>query len=351
MKPMLRAATFAAAALVATTSVAETRLIANEPGPNRGVRAKAVEYFGQLVAERSKGDLVIDQNWGGALFKAPAALENIGQGVADLGLVIGAYAPSEMPALAMGDMPLTRSDPWVAMMAMAELFSTNDAVKARLEEMNIVYLGHYSTSDAQLACKGPGVATAEDIAGKKMRRAGVYGDILGNLGANLVDLSIYKAYQGMETGLIDCSITYAYFAVATKMHELIDTLTPMEFSTAASLGVFMNKYTWDSLSAEQQAVLTGVREDVINYYAEKLIAADAAAMKTMAGGEKPVQILAFSAAEKAKLEDAAGTVFTKWKKNASAVGYDADALLAEYKGLLAKYNNIRDTQGYPWARK
>lgn len=351
MKKTIIAAVVSAIAFASAPASAEVRLIANEPGPNKGVRAKSVEYFADLIEERSNGDLVIDQNWGGALFKAPAALPSISAGISDIGLIIGAYAPSEFPALALGDLPMAGTDAWISMQAMNELFSTNEQIQARLDDMGIVYLGPYATSQAQMGCRGEGMTSVESIKGTKMRYAGaVLGEMFSNLGGNMVDISIYKAFQGMETGLIDCTITYAYFAVATKLDELIDSLTPMEFSNAASLGTFMNKYSYDSLSPEHQEIIQGVRLDVINYYSENILLADVAAMEKMTSGDDPIIVHQLSAEDIAMMQEAAIPVFAKWKSNAEAKGYDADALLEEYKGLLLKWTEVRDTQGYPWTR-
>ena len=62
----------AAMSVLATASYAETTLIHGEAGPNRGARAVALQWFADQVGERSDGDIKIDIQWGGALFKAKA---------------------------------------------------------------------------------------------------------------------------------------------------------------------------------------------------------------------------------------------------------------------------------------
>ena len=56
------------------------------------------------------------------------------------------------------------------------------------------------------------------------------------------------------------------------------------------------------------------------------------------------------ATDDARILEAAQPVITQWKASATAKGFDAEALLAEYKRLLDKWAKIRDTQGYPWER-
>jgi len=73
-----------------------------------------------------------------------------------------------------------------------------------------VYLGSYSTSAVQLICKGEPVLSVDDLKGKKIRGIGVYGKVFKELGANLVSMSYYKAYQALDTGLLDCTQGYSY---------------------------------------------------------------------------------------------------------------------------------------------
>ena len=337
-------------ALSAAAAQAEIKLIANEPGPNRGVRAKAVEYIAEQIGERTGGAVTVEQNWGGALFKANTALTSITNGVADLGLIIGSYHQSEFPELAMGDLPFENADPWVMMMAMADMFTNNAQIQSRLEELNLVYVAPFATSQGMLGCKGPSIQKVEDFKGVKTRYAGAFGEIFSNLGGNMVDMSIYEAFQGMETGLLECTLNYPYFAVATKMDDLLTSITKMNFSGSSSLGTFMNKDTFDSLSAEQQAAVKGLRDDVVNFYSERLFVADDKAWVTMIE-EKKIPVYELSAEDYAKMDEAAKPMMDKWKANATDKGFDADALLAEMQATIAKYNEIKATQGYPWTRK
>lgn len=351
MKFTLRAALAAASVSVcALTAQAQTVLIANEPGPNRGVRAKAVEYIAEQVAARTNGEVTVDQNWGGALFKSNAALSSISNGVADMGMIIGAYFASEFPELAMGDLLLDEADAWVMMKAMNEVFTTNEALKQRLEDMNLVYIAPFATSQPQLACKGKDLKTVDDIRGTKIRFASTVGQMLTNLGGNMVEMPIYDSFQGLETGLLDCTTSYAYYTVASKMDELITSITLLRFSNVTSLATFMNKFSYDSLSEEQQAAITGMSDDIINYYAEILQGADDAAMKKMQD-ERGIPVHDFSAEDYVKMNEATESTLAAWKKDMAGVGADADGLLAEYKAAIAKWTEIRDTQGYPWAPK
>jgi TRAP-type transport system periplasmic protein len=343
----LAAATVSVLALAAS---AETTLIANEPGPNRGVRAKAVTFIGEQIEERTGGEVKVEQNWGGALFKTNAALQSIGLGVADMGVIIGAYSASEFPELQMAGLQLKPAHPWVMMQAMYELFTTNEALQARLDEMNLVYISTYSLTPGILACSGDGIRTLADTAGKKIAHTGSSTDIFGELGGNLVSMPIYEVYQGMETGLVECSVSYAYYTVASKLNELIDTVTDMHFSSLASLGTFINKDTFEALSPEHQEIIKQVGRDTIDFYGENLAAADIKAMETLTTGEDAVEIVELPDADYARISELFQPSIDNWKSDAAGVGTDGDALMAELFMLIDKWTAVMEAEGLPWER-
>ena len=217
-----------AAALAATTSVfaltaqANTVLIANDPGPNRGVRADAVNHLSEQIAELTGGAVTVEYSWGGALFGSNAALESIGIGVADIGLIVGPYTQSELPELNVGGLPLIEASPWVMMSAMHELFTTNETILQRLEERNLVFINFYALPTALLGCNAGQISSVADVQGVKVSRTNSTSDLFEPLGANMVNMPIYNVYQSMQTGLIDCTVTYGYFARATRLDELLD---------------------------------------------------------------------------------------------------------------------------------
>lgn len=340
----------ASVSVLALAANAETTLIANEPGPNRGVRAKAVSYIAEQIEERTGGEVKVEQNWGGALFKTSAALQSLGLGVADMGVIIGAYSASEFPELQMAGLQLKPAHPWVMMQAMYELFTTNEALQARFDEMNIEYISTYSLTPGILACSGEGIRTLADTAGKKIAHTGSSTDIFGELGGNLVSMPIYEVYQGMETGLVECSVTYAYYAVATKLNELVGTVTDMRFSSLASLATFMNKDTFDALSPEQQKIVKQVGIDVMDFYGENLAAADIKAMEALATGDHAADMVELPEADYARIEELFKPSIENWKSDASGVGADGDALMAELFQLIDKWTAVMEAEGLPWER-
>lgn len=348
MRFLKTVAAVAAFAGFAAQAQAQTVLLHGEAGPNRGARAAALQWYADQVAERSAGDLTIDIQWGGALFKANAALSGIKDGVADMGSMIAVYFPQEMAAYGVADLPLSNPDAWVAMRATDDFMRNNAAVTADLATKNLVYIGTWTTSQVGIGCKGAAVRTVEDVKGLKVRGVGAYGKVFGEMGANMVRMSIYDAYQGLDTGLLDCSQGYSYVSAALKHYEVMDSYTILNWGQIGGLGIFMNKDSYDALSPAQQEVLMQTGSDMADDFGQKITAANAKAFDLMK--ENNVEIIELSEADRAQLVTEGKAFVKQWSENASKAGLPGEEMLAEYQALLAKWTEVRDTQGYPWAQ-
>lgn len=329
-------------------ATAETTLIHGEAGPNRGARAAALQWFADQVTERSGGETKIDIQWGGALFKSNAAVQSISDGVADMGTVIAVYYPQEMVAYGIADLPVNNPDAWVGMRATDELMRGSDAIKANLDDKGLVYVGTFTTSAVNIGCKDAAIRTAEDVKGLKVRGVGAYGKVFGEMGANMVRMSIYDAYQGLDTGLIDCSQGYSYAVSALKQAEVMDSYTLLNWGQVGGVGIFMNADAYGDLSAEQQALVDQVGADMADEFGRTITTANEKAIVSMK--EAGVEIITLPDAERAKLVSMGEPFLNKWVEGADSVGLPGQALLDEYLGLIAKYSAERDSKGYPWAR-
>ncbi len=345
----LRASTAAALCLAAATvASAETTLILGEAGPNRGARAAALQSFADDVTARTDGEVKIDIQWGGALFKANAAAQSVSDGVADLGTVIAVYFPQEMLSYGFADLPMLNDDAWVGMRATDELMRSSDTITASLADQNLVYIGTFTTSAVNIACKDAAIRTVEDISGLKVRGVGAYGDTFRDFGANMVPMPIYDAYQGLDTGLLDCSQGYSYAVTALKQQEVMTSYTLLNWGQVGALGVFMNKDAYDALDPETQTALGEAGVAMADKLGELITAANDAAVQTMK--DAGIEVIDLPAAERDKLVQQGQQYIDVWVERANAAGLDGGALLEQFQALLEKYAAERDSQGYPWAR-
>jgi TRAP-type C4-dicarboxylate transport system substrate-binding protein len=337
--------------LSACSAGADTVLTFGEPGPNRGARANATKWFAEQVEKRSDGDLKIKIMWGGALFKANASRQSIAAGVVDMGTIIPDYFLKEMVAFSLTNLPFENLDPWVGLKANFD-HMTLPEVTDNLAKQNLVFVSSYMLSNVIMLCTGEPVHSLDDIKGKKVRGVGTFGKIFGELGANLVSMNIYKAYQGLDNGLIDCSLGYMNASLALKQHEVADSLTKLNWGIYTGLGIFINQDALNRLSPFQKKILNEVGADFINYLGQNVLASDQSAEQRFTQGidGRKLQIISLSPSESAKLYTASQFHITKWENEAQKSGFDGKAMVVNYKNSLNKYSQERDVKGYPWAR-
>lgn len=340
--------TCAAIALVCGTftSAHAMTLIYGEAGPNRGVRAEATQWFIDQVAEQTDGALTIDVNWGGALFSEKAAVQSIRDGVADMGSVIGVYFPQDMITYGIADLPIPNPDPWVGMKATDRIMRENEQIRENLANQNLVYIGTYTTSAVQVGCKGATIETLDDVRGLRIRGVGAYGRVFNDLGATPVDMSVYEAYQGLETGLIDCTQTYPYLVEALRFDEVFDSYTALDYGQIGALGIMMNKDSFDMLPPEQQEALMTAGEGLADEFGRILTDANARSVQILEDQGTPV--FSISDEDRARMAAEGEKYIDEWIGRADSAGLDGQGLVDRYTALVAEYTALRDEQGYPW---
>lgn len=322
-----------------------------EFGPNRGARAAALKWLADELGKRSGGTLAVEFHWGGALLKARGVLKGIGDGVADMGSIIAAYTPKEMQLYGIGDLPIDNSDVWVGMRAIYDLATGNAELAKAFDARGVVYVTNYSTGPVQLICKKP-VRTLADLRGVKLRGTGPYGKTFADLGAIVQRMPQPKVYQALDSGLLDCNQNYFYSIKAYRQYEVAQYVTELDWGQNMGFGIVMNKATFNGLSDDQKRAVREAGSAFIDYFARGIVTANARDRQAMVDGieGKAITLLSLSAEEKSKLLAAGQKYVNKWVETAKKNGSPGDAILADYRRLIAKYAKERDAMGYPWTR-
>ena len=67
--------------------------------------------------------------------------------------------------------------------------------------------------------------------------------------------------------------------------------------------------------------------------------------------EQGVEVISLPEEDRAQLVEAGQKFLDEWQQTADSAGLPGEQLLEEYKGLIAKYTEQRDANGYPWEAK
>jgi TRAP-type C4-dicarboxylate transport system substrate-binding protein len=204
-KPLIAAT--AIALMTAGTASAETVIRYAEYGPDRGVRAEAIKYFAEQIAERSGGEITMEITWGGALVSGRDVMRSVESGFVDAGTFVPSWEPQMLHLYEVGDLPMGSADPWVAMRAMYETATTNAALIDEFAQNDATYLMQFNTGPVQLICREP-IDEVADFEGKRIRAVGPYIEAFTQLGAEIVSFPAIEVYQALDSGLMDCSQVY-----------------------------------------------------------------------------------------------------------------------------------------------
>lgn len=328
---------------------AEMNLNFTDQSANRGARAETTNWFAEELERRTDGEIKTEIHWGGALLKAKAATTGIGDGAADAGFVIGVYNPGLHPGFLLADLPTQYSDPWASTRAFYELNTQNEALKTEWDKLNLHFVANITTGPIQMVCKDKTIESIADFSGAKVRGISVYGKVAKDLGAIPVKMSAYDTYQGLDTGLIDCTMFYGYAIPAFKLNEVATDVTMLDWGALMALAIVMNKDTYEAMTPEQQSIVDDLGSEMIDVYAKNLTAANGAAIEDIKA-EGKINVIGFAEDEKAQLLAASKGYLDDWKGKAGAAGIDADAMLADYMAMLEKWDAEREAKGYPWTR-
>ncbi|WP_372084115.1 C4-dicarboxylate TRAP transporter substrate-binding protein [Tistrella mobilis] len=334
--------TLAAFNLAAPAAAGQT-LTYSEYGTERGVQGIVLAKFADQLREATDGELNVRITYGAALIALRDVLRGVGDGVADMGTVVGVSTPAELFNFRVGDLPMGSSDPWVGMKVMQELAATNPTIKREFADQNVRLIANFTTTPVVLICTSP-VTGLADLKGRKVRANPPHSLAFEAFGAIPVSVAFTDVYQSLDRGLIDCAQTYVNAIIPFRHFEVAKHVTILDFGQNLAFGVVMNERSFRRLPAERQAAL--------------LKAADAL---STAGARLNIETIASARAE---LESSHGVIFHTLSPEdharlleAGKITVDAflekgdPAVLDQFKALQAKYQAELATEGYPWTRK
>ena len=352
MTRLLSVGAFAISGLMAGTfAEAQTVLRYAEFGPDRGTRAQALNWFADELKARSNGDMEIEFHWGKSLLGTKAVLQGLGDGVADMGSVIGFFTPAKLRGYNIGDLPVANADEWVGMRALYEFSSNNPAMQKEFAGLGVKYVSNYTTGPIQLICTKE-VTSLADMDGLKVRGSGPYGKTLGDFGAAVQGMGQAKVYQALESGLVECNQNYYYSMKAYKQYEVAPHVVELEWGQNMAFGIMMNSGSFDALNADQQALVTQLGSEFVDKMAQLMIDGKSTNKKTMVDGidGAKISVVSLPEADRSKLLEGGAKYVEAWVSEATAQGYDGAGLLAAYQGLVEKFAAEKASKGYPWTR-
>ncbi len=258
----LAAATLTAASLTIGTAAAQTVLKSSDTHPDGYPTVEGVEYFGELVKERTAGRYSIEVYHSAQLGEEKDTIEQVRSGVIELNRVSmapfnGTVKETIVPALPY----IFRSEDHMHDVMDGAI---GDQIKAAFEPVGLVALAFYDAGARSFYNKVKPINSVADMKGLKFRviQSDIFVDMVAALGANATPMPYGEVYSAIETGVIHGAEnnfpsydTAKHFEVAKNYSLDEHTILPEVF--------VMNKAAFDKLTPEDQAIFKQAATDSV----------------------------------------------------------------------------------------
>ncbi|MGI6732376.1 MAG: TRAP transporter substrate-binding protein [Anaerovoracaceae bacterium] len=245
-------------------------LTLGHPYTTTDYRGAAMDFFAQKVSELSDGNITVSVFPSGTLTTSQDALKSVASGSADMAIGALSFSSSEVPALLPLDIggiydPAYFDETVEAIMpVMDKIMATqNQKILYMPDETNMIF---YLNKD-----KAREVHSPADISNLRLRDHGLWiGKTIASYGASPMTIVPADLTVALERGTVDGGYTGWGFYYTFRLHESAPSISYTEIGKSAMAPCTINLDKWNSMTAEQQAIVEEAMALATEYGNEKL---------------------------------------------------------------------------------
>jgi TRAP-type transport system periplasmic protein len=309
--------------------------------PPRGMEAECEQWLIGRIEKQTNGKVKFEHYAGESLLKARETLKGIQAGSADMGFLMTAYFPKELPLWSVAQ-PFINGPPQPKKTAafFRELYEKSPFLKAELDKWNQKLVAIHVFGNMGLGGPKP-IKSLADVKGLRVRCAGGYEAIqIAALGANVVFLPAPEVYTAMEKGALDACFTPVTSYYKYKLYEIGSEHHLLEIPKFnGTLGLItINLKTWNKLPDDVQKAISEAGKEYSEVEAEKIIALDQEyGDKMKKAGCTIIQITKDEVKKWANLIEA--ETKAKWMENVKSEGPQGKEIMEQASQLIKKYSD------------
>lgn len=224
------------------------------------VRDKMGRVFGDMVTERTKGQIKFRHYPAKSLYKPKEQWDAMRKGALDMSCFPLDYASGKVPQLSITLMPCSVSN------LKQGLSWRNKPIGKRIDaimEKNGVKNLVWAWFDGGIASKMKPIKVPADVKGTKLRAAGKkFEFMMKEAGASITSMPSSETYHALSTGVLDTMMTSSASFVSYRLYEVLKYINaPRDYSIwymAENLVISMK--TWNRLTPDQQKIFLDVAE-------------------------------------------------------------------------------------------
>ena len=333
-----------------------TLKLADFSGDQNANFGKAMVAWEDSITEFTDGKITFENYWSSSLLGALDTLEGVGDGVADIGLIIPSYMPQKLPVASwMFGMGAALSGSTVHDVAAGgatalETLLTYEPITQEYASHNVVVMQATATPAYNLLCNKP-ISSMAEAEGKRARAIGaVWSTTAEALGMTPVSISWGEAYEGLQRGVFDCMVINPnQYADGLTLKDVAPEYVPVTMAQLQASTWVMNKDIWDDFPKELQDFITEANVKAAYDIWQGYMEIEAKAGDLIAAGEvihtnDISELEPVAAAQRAEFIAALpGT--------APAAVEDPEAFVADYQDRIAYWTKALEDQGYAVAAR
>lgn len=298
-------------------------------GDSHFMTGEVMKPFIEDVREKSGGELNIDLYGGSVLGKITDQLTLVENGIADIAMVVPSYSPGRFPLTESGGLPFAFDNATQGGKVYKEL---QPYVEEEFDTVKFLFMT-VNTPAALLTATTP-IATVADIDGQRLSgSAAAQQEFLASLGAIADFMPISEKYVALERGTIEGLLMPLASATGYKMEEVTKYITRINYSSTP-LVVIMNLDAWNSLTPEEQAVITEASEIAQARLGPAYDAADERGLEALLAADG--ELVPFPEEEMAKLREKAEPFWDTYTEELRAKTPKADEFIAALRATIEK---------------
>jgi TRAP-type C4-dicarboxylate transport system substrate-binding protein len=221
-------------------------------------------FWADKATANSGGRLGIDIQGASVLgYKCGEALGVIGDGLVQVGEIIGGWTTSEIPMLNLETMPFMTTS-YAEGNLLATLMADMGYFDA-LADKGVKPLFNYCFTGQHYWTKMP-IKNLSDIANVKIRVYNqITSDMIQAVGASPVTIDMADLYTALQRGVVDGSVTSALTARDSNFYEVLSHGNAVYFAAPCTSVVAVNLDAWASTAGDLQAAVLSSADDARRY--------------------------------------------------------------------------------------
>ncbi len=256
-------------AMMSVTAGAQTTLVFASAYAENDHQTQSMIKFGELVEEKTNGEVKVEVNYGGVLGGERDVAENIQLGSID-GAILGGILQNFDSALSILEFPFLFKNPEHIRYVMDG--PVGEVINERMiENINMRYLDIVMRTSRQLTTNKP-INSISDLKGLKIRVPEMKAHLKTweALGASPTPMAFTEVYTALQVGTVDGQENPVPVIYANKFYEVCDYLAYTNHLPGFMM-IIINNDTYENLSYKNRIALQQAAREA-SLYNEKILA-------------------------------------------------------------------------------